>query len=311
VIVNARKLWPVLAVGVLVVAVVGFFAVMTHAPPGAAGASSPSFPQGLTYYGHTMVSATTPGSGSPTLGPLGCPYATAECYSSYNWGGYVAYNSTYAVSKVVASWTVPAVANVSGSSCPDAQKTWDSNSVWVGIDGVNDNTVEQTGTSSDCYYGTVQYYAWYEFSPANSVMVPFTITPGNGITADVAYVGHNATGPQFTTTITDTTTKATYTSPKTAVHGALRHSADWIDESPSYDGYLGLTHVAQVKFTGASATIGGVSHPISGWGKNVYWFIMVDYNFPYTSTLAYAKAQPSALTASGNSFTMKWISDGP
>jgi hypothetical protein len=260
--------------------------------------------------GHTMIPAA-PGSAAPTSGVNGCPYTGSQCTDSYNWGGYVVYSSGYAVTKVTGDWTVAAISGASGTTCPDTQKTWDSNSIWIGIDGYADGTVEQTGTSADCFYGAVSYYAWYEFYPSGSVTV-FTVTPGNAIKATVTYMGLNGGGnPTFSTTITDSNTSTTVTSPTTAVTGALRNSAEWIDEAPYYDGYLGLTKVSTVKFTGATATIGGTTGSISHWGANVYWLLMVDYNYPYSSTLSYAKAQPAALSSAGKDFTVKWLSNGP
>ncbi|MCI4343098.1 MAG: G1 family endopeptidase [Thermoplasmata archaeon] len=303
---------PVVVVGILVVSIFGFLVAMTPSPPHGTAAAAPSAPPALsspTHFGHTMIPVTQV-SGGPAAGALGCPYSGSQCTGAYNWGGYVVYNSAYTVSKVAGSWKVPTITGVSGTTCPDAQTTWDSNSVWIGIDGYSDGTVEQTGTSSDCYYGTVSYYAWYEFYPSGSVVV-FSVNPGDAIKATVSYTGLSGGVPQFKTTITDTTTTSTATSPTTGVSGALRNSAEWIDESPYFDGYLGLTQVGTLKFTGATATIGGTTGSISHWGSNVYWVLMVDYNFPYSSTLSYAKAQPTTLTSGGKTFSMKWLSNGP
>jgi len=104
------------------------------------------------------------------------------------------------------------------------------------------------------------------------------------------------------------------TSPTTGVTGALRNSAEWIDEAPYYDGILGLTQVNTIKFTAATATIGGVTGSISHWGVNANWLLMIDYNFPSsptTATLTYAKAQPAATTSAGKDFVVKWLTDGP
>src|SRR5260370_40828673 len=73
--------------------------------------------------------------------------------SSTNWSGYAAYNSG-AASDVKGSWVVPAV-NCTGVT----QNTYSS--AWVGIDGYNDGTVEQTGTEQDCINGHASYYAWF------------------------------------------------------------------------------------------------------------------------------------------------------
>jgi hypothetical protein len=91
-------------------------------------------------------------------------------------------------------------------------------------------------------------------------------------------------------------------------------SAEWIQESAYYYGFLALTPVTRLTFSNAVATINGVTLPISGWGSEVYWLVMVTFNFPYggvSHQSFYVKAQPSALSFRGNSFTSTWISSGP
>jgi len=311
---RVRELAVIAAVGVLVFAMVGTYLMNAPVHESAKGVASPPHPGSPTHFGHPLISAGT-GPLSPAAAiSLSCPYSLAsQCLASYNWGGYVVYNSSYSVTKVVGTWFIPVITGSTSTTCPDIQKTWDSNSIWIGIDGASTPTVEQTGTSSDCFYGQTSYYAWYEFYPSGSVQVPITVSPGDKITASVLFTGNNATGvPTFQTTITDVTTAKTFTSPKTAVPGALRESAEWIDESPYYLGFLGLTKMNQVNFTGASATIGGVSGVISHWGThNVYWFVMVDYNFPYSKTITYVKAEPTVLYPTGTGFRVTWVSDGP
>jgi hypothetical protein len=90
---------------------------------------------------------------------------------------------------------------------------------------------------------------------------------------------------------------------------------------PTCIGFLALTQTTPVQFSGATATIGGVTHSISGWGTAAYWLLMVNLNFgtnqetgastPWTETLANAKADPSALGWGGNSFNVEWLSSGP
>jgi hypothetical protein len=308
---DAKKLWPVLAVGILVVATIAFFAVMS---PGSGAVVSYGAPAvgSPTHYGHTMVTAGgTSGGQLASAGPFGCHLAAKYCYASLNWAGYAVLSSGDNVKAVTAAWTVPTIAGSTATTCPDAQRTWDSNSAWVGIDGFASPTVEQTGTSADCFYGSPQYYAWYEFYPSGSVVSSNTVTPGDSITATVTYTGLNLTGvPTFKTTLTDNTAGWTFNGPKTAVPNAERASAEWIDESPYYDGFLGLTHVSSdITFTGASATLGSVTNTLSGWGHKVVWILAVDYEFPYSPAIFYAKAQPQAI--SGASFAMKWISAGP
>ena len=308
---RVRKLVVIAAIGLLVFGMVGFY--LTNAPVhGSTAGATPSPHVGSpTHFGHPLI-GTGPLAAASAVS-LSCPYSlSSQCLGSYNWGGYMVYNSSYSVSRVAGTWIVPTIAGSTLTTCPDVQKTWDSNSVWVGIDGGETPTVEQTGTSSDCFYGQPSYYAWYEFYPAGSVQVPITVSPGDKITAVVLFTGNNATGvPTFETTITDATTAAAFTSPKSAVPGALRESAEWIDESPYYFGFLGLTHVSPVFFSSTRATIGGANEIISYWGTyNVYWLVMIDYNFPYSHSIAYVKAEPTSLT-SGTKFQMEWVSGGP
>lgn len=75
---------------------------------------------------------------------------------SNNWSGYAVTGASFTQAR--GSWTVPAV---DCTAVPDS-----SASFWVGIDGWDNDTVEQTGTDSDCNGETPVYYAWYEFVPA-------------------------------------------------------------------------------------------------------------------------------------------------
>jgi hypothetical protein len=269
-----------------------------------------------------------------------CPLSGSQCLASYNWGGYAV--CTYgcpgaaasgSVTEVEGTWTVPAIVGSyggygnfgsSGTQCPDSENTWFDQADWVGIDGFSDGTVEQTGTSSDCYYGQVYYYAWYEFYPAASATITsITVQPGNIMTAEVSYLPSGL----FTTTITDVSTHQSYTSPATAVPGAELGSAEWIAESAAYSvcpvclGFLALTQTSPVQFSHATATIGGVTRSISGWGNADYWLLMINLNFgtnqengvatPSTETLANAKADPSPLGGGGSSFNVDWLSSGP
>lgn len=77
----------------------------------------------------------------------------------------------------------------------------------MGIDGYSSNTVEQTGTDSDCVNGKPVYYAWFEFYPHPSFSVnSLTIQPGDVISAEVSA---GAKG-EFTVTLMDTTAGGTF-----------------------------------------------------------------------------------------------------
>ena len=349
---NSKRLLSITSVAAILLLLAPLYGSL---PINLSGSSNPSTQPALTqptHFTHPFVAA----SGSPSLGSqVGqCPLPAAQCWASLNWGGYAVTNPAYVVTDVKASWVVPQIVGSTKTTCPDVQRTWDSNAIWIGIDGFNNGYVEQTGTSSDCFYGQPSYYAWYEMYPAGSVALPPTdiVSPGDLVTAEVSYAPiATATGPcagvtgpcgLYTTTITDVSAHWTFTSPVTTnclsgptlpLLGTLGYatqcspssSAEWIDESPYYDGLLGLTPVPQITMSSASATINGITHSISGWGSNVNWLLMVDYDWgPVSSgnggeTLFYTKAVPSSLGTGGNnfgssfgsSFGTTWISSGP
>jgi hypothetical protein len=168
--------------------------------------------------------------------------------TSTNWSGYAAQlhlNDNTAdkgtVSQVVGSWVVP---RVSGTGTRYS-------SVWVGIDGWSNNTVEQLGTEQDLSGGTPTYYSWYEMYPAGSVTIHQTTRPGDAMTASVTWNG----GTSFTLSMTDVTRNWTFTINKSS-SSAKEASAEWIVEAPSgFQGVLPLADFGKVKWSAAAATI--------------------------------------------------------
>jgi hypothetical protein len=178
----------------------------------------------------------------------------------------------------------------------------------VGIDGWTSDSVEQTGTDSDCDGSTPTYYAWYEFYPNPSYEITSVpISPGNHISASVTY-----SGSEFTITLTNETTGKSYSKSST-VSGAARSSAEWIAEAPcctNRGGILPLSDFGTVylgdDYTGVAstndATASGVSGAISAFGSKVYESIMV-------SSKGVDEAVPSSLTSDGSSFDVVWDSE--
>lgn len=230
--------------------------------------------------------------------------------ASSNWGGYAVTGATGSVTQVSASWTVPAV------NCGSSETSYSS--YWVGIDGFSSSTVEQTGTDSDCRNGVATYYAWYEFYPkASQGIGSIAVSPGDQIGAAVVYSPKTGL---FYAGIRDFTTGAQFAT-KSAVSGAQRSSAEWIVEAPSVCFLIrcrltSLSNFGTVGFgqdlTGltvrinCAATIAGVSGPIGSFGSSVQQITMVSQ-----SNHSVVKAQPSALSEDGTSFTATWISPGP
>jgi hypothetical protein len=175
----------------------------------AGGATAVAGSTALASAGGPMIRAAQSGTraeGLPTI--------------SLNWSGYAA-TSTKKFNYVHAQFVQPAV------TCPGVKKQYTSN--WVGLDGFNDETVEQDGTFSYCGgpdWTTPEYVAWYEMYPAGSVGV-FRVKPGDVIDATVTY-----TGGKFVLTIADTTSGKSATD-TAACSSCARASAEWIIERPA------------------------------------------------------------------------------
>jgi len=232
-------------------------------------------------------------------------------YDSYNWSGYAVSGSSGAVTDAKGSWIVPT------ANCTTTPTGYSA--FWVGIDGFSSDSVEQTGTDSDCVSltgknGTPTYYAWFEFYPNPSYEIQFShgIQPGDLMTAEVTYAGqttgagHRGPGAQFTVTITDVTKGETYTVTSTAP-SANESSAEWIAEAPccgKANSVLPLSDFSTVQFNSGAATVQGAKRAIASFGSNVQEITMVDQAAPHS-----VKAQP--VSVSGGAFFVSWVSPGP
>jgi hypothetical protein len=218
---------------------------------------------------------------------------------STNWSGYAVTGSSFTYAK--GSWIEPTV------NCKTTPSTYAA--FWVGIDGWNSNSVEQTGTDSDCSGKNPSYYAWYEFYPNPSYEITSVpISPGNKISAEVSY-----SGSEFTITLTNETTGKSY-SKSSKVSGAARSSAEWIAEAPCCTGSGGILPLADFgtvdfgdDYTSVTdtnwASDSTVTGPISDFGKTVNEAIMVN------GSTGADEAVPSGLSTDGSSFTVKWDSE--
>jgi hypothetical protein len=245
-----------------------------------------------------LTSAAAVPSSNLALGPR----VRHPSSNSTNWSGFAVTAGSGAVSDAKGSWIVPTIQGTCTS-------TNQYSSFWVGIDGFNSGTVEQTGTDSDCQNGAPTYYAWYEFYPHPSFLISgLTIHPGDHISAEVSFANR-----RFTTTITDVTTGLSF-STSARVSGAQRSSAEWIAEAPSSSGgILPLADFGTVSYgtdnTGVAstcfATINGATGAIGSFSSSSIQSITMVTNSGAT------KAQPSALSSDGTSFSVRWVSSGP
>ncbi len=220
---------------------------------------------------------------------------------SMNWSGYAIAGPPGSVTDVKGSWIVPAIVG----SCTSVDQ---HSSFWVGIDGLNSPTVEQTGTESACINGVATYFAWYEFFPKAARLIhPMTIHPGDVMSAEVRFAKD-----KFNVTLTDVTTGDSVSKSR-KVDSAQLSSAEWIAEAPSSKtGILPLADFGTVQFgqdyTGVPgtdyATVGGTSGSIGSFGSLVEAITMV-------GPIPLIKANPSSLSLDKTSFTVQWVSAGP
>ena len=204
---------------------------------------------------------------------------------SLNWSGYAVGASSGSVTVASGSWIQPSVTCSGGASYA---------SFWVGIDGFNSNTVEQSGTLGQCSGGVAYYSAWYEFYPAASVTISsITVHPGDSFSSTISY-----SSGQFSLTITDVTTGQSFTKTGT-VSGAQRSSAECIAERPSIGGSITkLARFGTVNFSQCNATINGVSGAFGSF-SGVQSIDMVGRSGKLL-------AQTSALGGDKASFTVTW-----
>jgi hypothetical protein len=216
--------------------------------------------------------------------------------TSTNWSGYAVTGSSF--TGVKGSWIVPT------STCPSGDQYA---AFWVGIDGYNDETVEQTGTDSDCDgSGRPSYYAWYEFYPEPSFTISsLTITPGDIMSAKVTY-----NGTEFTTTITDETTGKSFTKSAT-VSGAKRASAEWIAEAPCCTGRGGILPLADfgtVLFGKDTTGVTGTNEADMGGTIGLIGSFANIFAITMETSASVLEAVPSGLSSDGSSYSVVWDS---
>ena len=231
------------------------------------------------------------------------PFFTVTNSSSSNWAGYAVTGAKNSVTFVNGSWTQP-----TATGCVAGKQQYAS--FWVGIDGYNSNSVEQTGTDSDCNGATATYYAWFEFYPNPShTITTVPIHAGDVIYAQVSF---SSTTLKFTVTLKDVTTSKSFTTSH-AVRNAQRSSAEWIAEAPSSIGVLPLADFGTVHFgfqntalaATNSATVGGTTGVIGSFST------VVSIKMTGAHNSALVKAVTSALSTDGTSFNDTWKAAGP
>jgi len=198
------------ATAILLGTVVALAAQGTAAAPiRAAGA-----PPAPAFHSHPMITVpSAPGrSNAPAnLGPA----------SSENWAGYYRTGPADDFLAVTGCWTVPSVASAGSEDTYSAD--------WIGIDGVNDNDLIQTGTEEDWLGGYAYYASWWEILPAGPVKIGY-VNPDDTMCASI-YTGqvNSMAGIEMTISITDESVPGD-TFSQTVQYAGPRESAEWIME---------------------------------------------------------------------------------
>jgi hypothetical protein len=252
------------------------------------------------------------------LAAIAIPVATASAASSEtstNWAGYAVSKTGIKYRHVSATWTQKAV------DCSSATRSFSA--YWVGLGGFSQTSqaLEQIGTDADCSSGgTASYFAWYELVPQASVNITsLTIRSGDKLAASVDVVGKtvklhlsNITrGKTFNKTLTATQVDTT--------------SAEWIVEAPSLcDTQLnvcqtqalanfGTAKFASAKATSAGGHTGGIADP--AWSATSISLQSAGGGPGFgpqrfaRQPASNASATPSAVSASGASFTVTYAAN--
>lgn len=166
---------------------------------------------------------------------------------SSNWSGYIselAKGGSQKLTEVSGVWTVPAVTKTSSATYSSA---------WIGIDGVQNADLIQTGTEQDWVGGRAVYRAWWEILPAaETVIGSITPHPGDQMSADIRV----KSGTSWTIKLTDMTTGKSFTIVKAYTGPA--NSAEWVLEAPSLGGRIAtLAHYGSTAFNRAAVALNG------------------------------------------------------
>ena len=160
-------------------------------------------------FGFTSVAGASRGSLPAASGP------ETNCYASEIWSGSFLLGSAYR--QIAGSWNVPPVA--AGSATTFAAE-------WIGLGGLSNQDLIQTGVTEHTVHSSVSYSAWYEALPAVPVNIPRPVRPGNRISASIA---KQASG-LWRIDVTDETSGWTWS--KALTYTEPGSSAEWIVESP-------------------------------------------------------------------------------
>ena len=191
---TSKMVWAAAAVAIVVLIIAAFtYYYSNYASPSPSSSQSPSPSPSASPFSSpspspspSQLPSPSPTSPFPSLSPsssLGQLLPPTD-QTYVNWAGYAVahdFNDPQPlVTGVSGSWVVPQV---------EISQDDTFSAVWVGVGGIFDDTLIQTGTEQDCINGTVSYFAWYALLPSNSILITtIEVSPGDMITASVNLV---------------------------------------------------------------------------------------------------------------------------
>jgi hypothetical protein len=236
-------------------------------------------------------------------------------FFSVNWSGFAdAQNTTGTgpgtapISSVSGSWTIPRVNCLS-----DQYRDQDVAVVeWVGLDGWNDDTVEQLGTATQCFEGVEYYSEWAEMYPSPTTLDVGTTAcanyntdcpqPGDKIQASVVSTPGTGGNNDYTLKLTDLSDSAqNFSVPATCpANVCLNSSAEWIVERPGTDSPFGIQTLpqpdyGQTAFANGTVGSGRTSTTIENYPGAVYDVAMVDDTDSYVLSCPGQNGPPGQL----------------
>ena len=188
---------------------------------------------------------------------------------TWNWGGYAVTSGGFGgpddtiFTAASGTWRIPEVTcPQAGTRGVGAEDTIVAD--WVGLDGFNDLTVEQLGTSSQCFNGHAYYYTWYEMypnatvSPGQDFPIAQLASAGDTVTASITTT---VDGDAYKMVLTDTQHPAVSFNVTRNCDYCSDSSAEWVVERPAYGiGVVPEADFQRTTFSNIRYTSDGANH---------------------------------------------------
>ena len=168
-----------------------------------------------------------------------------------NWSGYAVQSPAGGTTDVQGTWTVPTLDCAATPNGHAAQ--------WIGVDGVTDSNLFQTGTDSSCSSGVQSNVAWVEELPYAAQNFR-SVATGDTIAAHIWQVSSG----EWQFTLNDETAGWQDTLTEPAAYNGAETSAEWINEDPT---------------NGTTGTL----FPLAAFGTVVFFSVMRDGSVPNLS----------------------------